>query len=243
MEANCINGRIRKKEISLDPRSKTLLCVVTSIIMISGKGQGVLRFIEPCLAILPIVFLFSLKKYKRLILYVSVYSISVMLSRILLPYSEGILASLIILISAAFTKLLPGFMMGYFIIETTKVSEFISAMEKMHMPKCLTIPFSVMFRFFPTIREEYGYIRDSIKIRNLKFGFNIVKILEYNLVPLLMSVVIIGNDLSVSALTRALGANIKRTSINELSFGILDYITFLFTFICFVGFILSKLGM
>ena len=70
-----------------------------------------------------------------------------------------------------------------------------------------------------------------------------LKILEYNLVPLLMSVVIIGNDLSVSALTRALGANIKRTSINELSFGLLDYITFLFTFICFVGFILSKLGM
>jgi|GEM_PF-2610367 len=35
------------------------------------------------------------------------------------------------------------------------ISEFVAAMDKMHITKKFAVPISVMFRFFPTIAEEY----------------------------------------------------------------------------------------
>jgi energy-coupling factor transport system permease protein len=43
----------------------------------------------------------------------------------------------------------PCVVMGYYTMSTTRVSEFIAAMGKMRVPRSITIPMSVMFRFFP----------------------------------------------------------------------------------------------
>nr|MCW1079731.1 energy-coupling factor transporter transmembrane protein EcfT [Streptococcus anginosus] len=45
--------------------------------------------------------------------------------------------------------------MGNYVIATTSVSEFIAAMEKIHMPRAIIVPMSVMFRMFPTIATEW----------------------------------------------------------------------------------------
>ena len=55
-------------------------------------------------------------------------------------------------------------------ISSTSVSEFIGAMERMHITEKIVIPMSVIFRFFPTISEEYQAIRDAMKMRNIRFG-------------------------------------------------------------------------
>ena len=46
-------------------------------------------------------------------------------------------------------------MMGAYLIASTSVSEFIGAMERMHLTEKIVIPLSVIFRFFPTVSEEY----------------------------------------------------------------------------------------
>ena len=56
------------------------------------------------------------------------------------------------------SQFIPGLMMGYYTVTTTTVSEFVAAMERMHMPKQIVIPLSVMFRFFPTVGEEASSI-------------------------------------------------------------------------------------
>ena len=48
-------------------------------------------------------------------------------------------------------------------------------------------------------------------------------VLEYRIVPLMMSVVTIGNDLSAAALTRGLGNGKKRTSICKIGFHWKDF--------------------
>ena len=53
-----------------------------------------------------------------------------------------------------------------------------------------------------------------------------VEILEYRLVPLMISVVNIGEDLSASALTRCLGREDSRTNISRCGFGVIDYVLF-----------------
>lgn len=45
-----------------------------------------------------------------------------------------------------------------------------ASMERMHIPQKITIPMSVMFRFFPTVGEEYGSIADAMRMRGIRFG-------------------------------------------------------------------------
>ena len=105
-----------------------------------------------------------------------------------------------------YTHMLPGFIMGYYLVSTTTVSEFVAAMERMHTPQTIVIPVSVVFRFFPTVKEEYTAIRDAMKMRGITTLRSPMKMLEYRVVPLMMSVAKIGEELSAAAHTRAWSA-------------------------------------
>ena len=56
-------------------------------------------------------------------------------------------------------------MTGAWLLSSTSVSEFIGSMERMHLTEKIVIPLSVIFRFFPTISEEYQAISDAMKMR------------------------------------------------------------------------------
>ncbi|WP_205739245.1 ATP-binding cassette domain-containing protein [Halocella sp. SP3-1] len=60
--------------------------------------------------------------------------------------------------------------MGYYLISTTTVSEFIASMEHMHVPQKIIIPMAVMFRFFPTIGEEARSISNAMRMRRVGFS-------------------------------------------------------------------------
>ena len=118
-------------------------------------------------------------------------------------------------------------MFGYYIIKSTKPNEFISAMNLWHVPEAFIIPVSVVFRFVPTLAEENKSISNAMRMREIRLGTkkflkNPSMILEYRLVPLMMSVAKIGEELSAAALSRGLGGLKKRTCMVELRFGIWD---------------------
>ena len=69
--------------------------------------------------------------------------------------------------SSIWNKMVPSAMMGYYLLSTTKVSEFVLAMQRMHIPEAFIIPFSVMFRFFPTIFEEAESIGNAMRMRGI----------------------------------------------------------------------------
>ena len=121
-------------------------------------------------------------------------------------------------------------------MSTTTVSEFVAAMEHMHIPQTIVIPISVVFRFFPTVKEEYAAIRDAMKMRGITTLRNPMKMLEYRVVPLMISIAKIGEELSAAALTRGLGAPQKRTNICKIGFAPLDIFFFLLAIPCWVGF-------
>lgn len=63
---------------------------------------------------------------------------------------------------------------------------------------------------------------------------------EYRLVPLMVSVVKIGDELSAAALTRGLGAPVKRTNVCQIGFHVQDLIAILFCVICFALFLFQQ---
>ena len=103
--------------------------------------------------------------------------------------------------------------------------------------KKIIIPLSVIFRFFPTIKEEYQAIRDAMKMRNIRFGgknpFLMIESPADTIDGIRNK---IGDELSAAALTRGLGAPVRRTNVCEIGFHVQDFIAIVVCFACFILF-------
>lgn len=215
------------RQMYLDPRTKILLCVTVSFVMVASNNIGIMRYVIPCIALIPLAAFIILKKYLVAVYYILMYAASIILPDFIMAHFPMAVTVLFSGIIAIFTKILPAMSMFNFLIMTTTVSEFVAAMDSLHIPKSFTVPVSVMFRFFPTIKEEYSAIRDAMRLRNIGSWRNPVEMLEYRMVPLLMGLLSIGNELSASALTRGLDAPCIRTNMCPIGFHWQDMIALL----------------
>ena len=229
----------KKAILPADPRTKLFLTVTVSTIMITGGTGGFMNFVRPCLMACPIIFLLLSKKWKAAARFTVTYAVLFALELTVLPLLTGTWNFILGAAVGIYTHMLPGFIMGYYLVSTTTVSEFVAAMERMHVPPKIVIPVSVVFRFFPTVREEYAAIRDAMKMRGITTLRSPMKMLEYRIVPLMMSVAKIGEELSAAALTRGLGAPQKRTNICEIGFGPLDVLCAIVSIFGWAGFFLK----
>ncbi len=228
-----------KKLLRLDPRTKLLMFFVMVVFVMSGGGGELMLAVIPFLCLLPMLLLIFSGEYRKTAVYVLLYAVCYGIQIFLLPNTQGALNSVLLICCFITLRFMPGFMMGYYVVSTTTVSEFSAAMGRMHIPDFITIPLTVTFRFFPTVREEASSIRDSMKIRGLTLGRGKpMAVLEYHLVPLLMCSVKIGEELSAAALTRGLGRPGKRTNICKIGFGWQDRIIWILC-VC-AGAVLAK---
>ena len=62
-------------------------------------------------------------------------------------------------------------MLAGLVISTTRVGEFLSAMARLRWPKSLTIPIAVMLRYLSTIREDWHFIKDAMRLRDVSPTF------------------------------------------------------------------------
>lgn len=118
-------------------------------------------------------------------------------------------------------------MFGGYITKTTSVSEMLEALNRMKIPRSIGIPFSVLLRFVPTIKIERKALKENMKIRGIITSrffplLHPIKYMEYTLVPLLMRVIKISDELSASALIRGLDSDEKRVTLTELRFSRAD---------------------
>ena len=127
------NTRPTAKQMYLDPRTKILLCLTVSCVMMSSDIIGIMRFVLPCLAAIPLLFLVFLKKTKIAAYYVVMYIVTATVPRLLMPHVSPLFNLLFTGMIAMFTKLLPGMSMFCLLILTTTVSEFVAAMDRLHI--------------------------------------------------------------------------------------------------------------
>lgn len=217
--------RAREKQRGfLDPRTKLALVLVLALFVMGGLGGEQLKGIKMILSVLPFVLLLIERQWKRfargIVMLVIGYGLL-----LVMPYLPGILNYIALMCGGILTRFVVTIVMGEYLIATTSVSEFVSAMERLHMPQAITIPMSVMFRLFPTIGTEWRSIRRAMTMRGIHLGgARAGPVLEYQLVPMMTSTVRIGEELSASALTRGLGAPVRRTNICRIGFRVQDVI-------------------
>ena len=242
MESGLIASNESKTQLALDPRTKIFLVVTVCTIMISGRVGGIMTVVQPILAFIPFVLLSLFGRIKAAIGYITAYAAAYGLIAFVLPAASGMVSIMIGATAGIIYRMMPSLITGYFVVSTTKVSEFNAAMERMHVSEKITIPMSVMFRFFPTVKEESAAIKDAMYMRGIKSFRNPMAMLEYRMVPLLMSVVKIGEELSISALTRGLGGHVKLTNICKIGFHPADVFILLLCTICWICFALHAGG-
>lgn len=217
---------MEKRVLYVDPRTKIFLLLTMNIVLLNTSSGVLLPYLRFIIGFLPFVMLLTAGRYKLAVVYLTIYLTSHVVMLYVLDYTSGLLMMLLGFLASMGTKFVPGGMLGVYFFCSTRVNEFVAAMERMHVSHKVIIPVSVMFRFFPTVREEAEGISDAMRMRKLGFSFFFSKpaeILEYRLMPLMISVVNIGEDLSASALTRCLGRESSRTNISRCGFSFIDY--------------------
>ena len=197
--------------LRLDPRTKLLLIFIISIFVMGGTGGEAMGLIRLVLCTVPAILLLTSKQCAKAVGYIAVFSAFYAVQIYVLPHLTGILNFLVLFTTGFFCRILPSVAIAAYAVKTTTVSELISGMERIHMPKEVTIPLTV----------KLGGKKSS-------------KILEYKLIPMITCSVKIGEELSAAAITRGLGAPVKRTNICQLKFSFADVVLILFC--CFVVF-------
>lgn len=223
MSSELLSSSFRKKGIQFDPRTKLLLLITLCTLMLSTSSSGLMLYLKPLLALIPFTLLLLSAKYATGILHFVLYALG-----FVLEVSWGTLGNttwglVVLMISAIVTRFAPCVIAAFFLMTTTSVSEFMGSMKKMHITDKITIPLSVIFRFFPTVREDAGAISAAMKMRGITPKSPML-MLEYRVVPLIISTVKAGEDLSCSALTRGLGSPKKRTNMCDIGFRLWDWV-------------------
>ncbi len=213
-------------EIRLDPRTKLFMLLIVSAIVMMSATTPLLWAVRIFMTMIPIILLITEKRYASALRFFALYAVALILTFwFLSEESTGVLKALLTGYCGIVVQFLPALITAWYVVRTTKIDEFMSAMQKMHVPDGIAISLAVVMRFFPTIKEEYASICDAMKMRGISLaGGNIMKMLEYRLIPLLFSCVNIGDELSAAAITRGLGGEVKRTSVVELKMNLSDYL-------------------
>jgi energy-coupling factor transport system permease protein len=204
----------------LDPRTKIAVLLVTNAVSMNMAGSA-LSWVARGLAMLLAASLWlSVGRVRTAVVSVVSFGAAVGLLQWarLLPGQWALVGG----VGTLVVMFMPIVAMATYAVRTTQVSELVAALERLRLPAALVIPLSVVLRFLPTIGEEYASIADAMRMRGISFRGRVrnpIALLEYRMVPLLISLVRIGDELTAAALTRGLGGSRQRTHVCRSGFG------------------------
>lgn len=230
--------------MKIDFRTKIFLTNVIGIAAIEGSLGRRYYYLGILIAILPYILALFDRKWSLLIKGLLYTSVAVLVQRLLFTLPQNFFTMILNLYVGIIIRVLPGIMMGYYALVTTKMSDLVYSLQKISLPNFLIIPVSVMFRFFYSIKEDYMKINDAMYMHGLtmkNFFKEPAKILEYKFVPLLMITSQTADNVAISAMTRGMRVDGDRSSISNASLKLQDYILMIFGVFIIILFIRGKI--
>lgn len=215
----------QNEELWLDPRTKLFLIVIC--VLASMFAPSLTYQIGLVLLIAGLGVCFEKWRYAvgGILFYILVCAFTVWT----LANLNGTLRTMFIAFLGLFHKVYACGMLSGIVISTTKVSEFLSAMNRIHAPKKLVIPLAVMLRYIPTIQEDWRYIKDAMKMRDVSPSVrglltNPSMTVDCIYVPLMMAASKAADELSIAAVTRGIENPQPRTCLVQIKFGFVDFL-------------------
>ncbi len=199
--------------IQIDPRTKVLLLFITvlfSIFIPTGPFTCVWIVLVTLLGI-------SLGRSKKTFQGAVVFAALWLFALFILPMFHGTLhTSLLVWLGLVF-KCYPCCMLAGVIIGTTQISEFMAAMAKWNVPRQVVMPLAIMFRYFPTLKEDWGHIKEAMALRGISLSLicffrNPEVVIDALYLPVLVTASKTADELAASAITRGIENPNRRTS-------------------------------
>ncbi|MDR1440208.1 MAG: energy-coupling factor transporter transmembrane protein EcfT [Clostridiales bacterium] len=123
---------------------------------------------------------------------------------------------------------LPPVMSFCLLSQTTRISQFMAAFAAMRLPTRIVIPIAVLFRFIPSVADEWNGIRKAMAFRGISLQPAAVvkspfKTIEYVLIPLLFSSISVMEEMAAATLARGIDSESRRSSYAEARLRAADY--------------------
>ena len=138
-----LQADIENRGIVIDPRTKLFYMLILCIFVIGGAGGYQMDWMQLLLCGIPFLLLLTAHQWRGFCLYSALYLLLYFLNGQLVGGVSGAPRVLLAMFSMFILRLLPSLVMGAYIMGTTTVSEFIAAMERLHMPWQIVIPLLV----------------------------------------------------------------------------------------------------
>jgi energy-coupling factor transport system permease protein len=199
---------------AIDTRAKLLHVVLTGALLFivrslwAGVASMALLALLLCLCGRP---LFA---FKAAAAYASALGASQLL--LLVPSAALNVTTVLSMLLFMVSRFVPLSALLMLLLQTTGMGQVIQALESWRVPRVVTVPVSVMFRFAPTIGREVGHIADAMRMRGLHptpWGFvrAPAAMLEHLFLPLLMRATKVSEELAASAVVRGIENPAPRT--------------------------------
>lgn len=153
--------------LRLDPRTKLLLMGFVAVTELMNGSN----YFTAAVAAIPVLLLAQNRQWKLASWYVALFTLGMVAKvyqgQLGLPMSVNMVA---VLLTGFVLRLAPAFAMAAYFVATTTASELVAGLGRVGVSRTVTIPVSVIFRFIPTMGEEFAAINDAMRMRGLRLG-------------------------------------------------------------------------
>lgn len=135
-----------------------------------------------------------------------------------------------------FIHFMPFYIMMRLLIVEYSSAELISALEKLRLPKIFIISLTISLRYLPTVKKEFSYIKEAMRVRGIAFSiWRPIKSFEYFVVPQLFRCMLLSEEITAAGLTKGIDYPEKRNSYFDSRLKAADYAMLIITFLGIAG--------
>ena len=205
---------MEKKQSIFDPRAGLWVLIAANIIAFSDHSP----WVELILISLLLALMMGHGRFTMAVKWAAGYCALLVFQQVILPASPMIIATSFTIFATYTRRMFPCLMTGALMLTCTPLRYLIVGLRQLHIPQKLIVAISVTLRYFPAIREEFGYIRDAMKLRDIRRFAR----LECMVMPLMVSATETSEELSAAAVTRGIENPARKTSAVSLRLSLMD---------------------
>jgi energy-coupling factor transport system permease protein len=207
----------------LDPRTTLLTVVLLNVVMFSAAFTGSDWWARLIFMVIPAVLAVGAGRVGPALVYAVVAGSAFAAESLTWASGLGNVDLAVGGLASLCARLVPGLFMCYVAVVSIRVAELMASLEALRLPRYVVIPAAVILRFLPTLVEESRSVQGAMRARGLAWGrVGPLSWFEYRGVPLIVSTVRSGEDLSQAALTRGLGRPIRATRLARIGLRLPD---------------------
>ena len=205
-----------------DPRILILQIILGGVFSFYFKNSYAVFGFFLAIDLLVLFFYGARQFFNRLITYAFLNILIGALTNIHIPILSVIFPAFLMMV----VRIFPVYLLLKLLLDRAPMDELLYTLDAIHVPKALSIPIMVVYRYVPTILQDFRNINECLKMRGLNVSLanagHLIQTVERYMVPLLFRSEKIAEELSAASLCKGLSVSRKRTCCTDVKLNVYD---------------------